>query len=210
MRLAKLDVENFRRIEKASVHLSPSTFIIGPNNTAKSSLIAAIEALLSLERERLTQMDILERSDGTRATEAVITAHFGDIPTDVAASRGFKGRVVNGEFVYRKTLTAESTKPKIETREYPSELKPAFAKAKKVKDLMDGGITVETLKDALGTEDPEEKLSKEWHKTLPEAVDFDTAAEPTWVPNPRGHSSERPLAVTSTHPHSRTYRIQGD
>lgn len=186
MRLARIDLQNFRRIEKASVRLSPSTFIIGPNNTAKSSIIAAVEALLSIEKERLSQIDLLERPDGTRAAETVITAYFNNIPADVAASRGFRGRVVDGEFVYRKTLTAESSKPKIETREYPSELKPPFAKAKTVKDLINGGITVEIIKDALSTDDPEFKLKGDWHKTLPDAVQFDTTAQPTWVSNPGG------------------------
>ena len=51
MRLLQLDLENFRRIKKATVCFEPSTFIVGPNNTSKSSIVAAIEALLSL-RER--------------------------------------------------------------------------------------------------------------------------------------------------------------
>jgi hypothetical protein len=186
MKLLQLDLENFRRIERTTIHLSPSTFIVGPNNTAKSSVVAAVEALLSLEKEKLSQQDILERADGTRAGQTTITAHFGDIPAEVAASRGFRGRVVNNRFVYRKSLAIDSTKPKIETREYPSVLKPAFEKAKKIKDLLDGGLPADVVRDGLGLTDPDAKLVKDWHKSIPDALEFDTAAEPTWVVNPGG------------------------
>jgi putative ATP-dependent endonuclease of OLD family len=112
MRLLRLELKNFRRIAAAAIHFSPSTFIVGPNNTSKSSIIAAIEALLSLEKEKLAQEDILERPDGTRADDTTITAHFGDISPDVAASRGFRGRVIDGQFVYRKSLTTETYRSK--------------------------------------------------------------------------------------------------
>lgn len=186
MRLLRLDLENFRRIEHTTIYFSPSTFIVGPNNTAKSSVIAAVEALLSLEREKLSQQDILERTDGTRAGQTSITAYFGDIPADVAASRGFRGRVVNNQFVYRKLLSTDTNKPKIETQEYPSALKPLFAKAKTVEDLLDGGLDPDVVKEALGLVDHDAKLSKDWQKSIPDALDFDTAAEPTWVINPGG------------------------
>lgn len=186
MRLLRLDLQNFRRIENTTIYLSPSTFIVGPNNTAKSSIIAAVEALLSLEKEKLSQQDILERADGTRTGQTSITAYFGDIPAEVAAGRGFRGRVVNDQFVYRKSLTTDTTKPKIETQEYPSALKPAFEKAKKVKDLLDGGLPADVVKDGLGLADPDAKLPKEWQKSIPDALDFDTTAQPTWVLNPGG------------------------
>jgi len=186
MRLRQLNIENFRRIESASIHFSPSTFIVGPNNTAKSSVIAALDALLSLEREKLTQSDILERPDGSRAEKTTITAHFSDISPEVAASRGFRGRVVNGHFVYRKSLSIDSTKPKIETQEYPSAVRTSLRKAKKVGDLLAAGISSDVIKAALGQISRGDKLGKDWHKSLPEALDFDTASTPEWIENPGG------------------------
>jgi len=186
MRLLQIDIENFRRLAAATVHFSPSAFIVGPNNTGKSSIIAAIEALLSLDKGNLSQADILEQPDGTRAGRTMLTAHFGEIRADVAASRGFRGRVVNNRFVYRKSLTSGTTKPTIETQEYPSALKAQFAKAKTVKDLLDGGIPEAAVKDALDGAEPDTKLQKEWQRSIPDALDFDTAAEPTWVQNPGG------------------------
>ncbi|HEY8993566.1 MAG TPA: AAA family ATPase [Lacunisphaera sp.] len=99
MKIQKLEIENFRRIEKATIHLEPASFIIGPNNCSKSSVIAALEALLSLEATKLSQSDIREKPDGSRAPETIVTGYFGPIPPEVAAARGFRGRVIDGQFV---------------------------------------------------------------------------------------------------------------
>ncbi|MBO0719621.1 MAG: AAA family ATPase [Blastocatellia bacterium] len=186
MRLKQLDIENFRRIQKTSIHFAPSTFIVGPNNTAKSSVIAALDALLSLEREKLTQIDIHERPDGSRAEKTTITAYFSNIPPDVAAGRGFRGRVVDDQYVYRKTLTIDSTKPKIETRQFRSAVKAKYQNVKSVGDLLAAGISAELIKEALGPIKPEEKLVKDWYKSFPDTLKFDTTSPPEWVENPGG------------------------
>jgi predicted ATP-dependent endonuclease of OLD family len=72
MRLLRLDLENFRRIQNTTINFSPSTFMVGPNNTAKSSVIASVEALLFLEREKLTQQDILDRHMGQAQTKQAL------------------------------------------------------------------------------------------------------------------------------------------
>lgn len=187
MRLTRLEIKDFRRIGYADIRLEPATFLVGPNNTAKSSIIAALEALLSLETEKLKEVDIREGDEGTREEETVITGYIGDIPTEVATSRGFRGRVLDGEFVYRKTLSALSTKPKLETREYPCSVKPEFEGAKTVGDLISAGLGPEVVEEALGTSAPDEKLKKKgWERGIPEVLNFDTNAEPTWVENPGG------------------------
>ena len=183
MHLRRLTIDNFRRIAAADILLEPATFLIGPNNTGKRSVIAAIEALLSLESEKLTQTDILVLPDGTRAESAVITGYICDIPADVAASRGFKGRVINGEFVYKKTLSTSSSKPTLQTREKPFTDKPEFSACKTIGDLRTAGLTEEAAKDGLGSTD---KLKKGWERGVPDVLDFDTTAEPSWVQNPGG------------------------
>ena len=90
MRIRRLTIENFRRIGSADITLEPATFLIGPNNTGKSSVIAALEALLTLESEKLKQADTLEHPDGARAEKTIVTGYICDIPTAVAASRGYK------------------------------------------------------------------------------------------------------------------------
>jgi len=186
MRLRRLTIENFRRIADADILLEPSTFLIGPNNTGKSSVIAAIEALLSLESEKLTQADIFEQPDGNRADRTIITGHVCDIPADIAASRGFKGRVIDGEFVYRKSLSVTSSKPDIETREFPFTVKPEFGACKTIADLAAAGVAAEMIKDGFGDAAPETKLKKGWERGVADVLDFDTTAEPTWIKNPGG------------------------
>jgi putative ATP-dependent endonuclease of the OLD family len=186
VKIQKLEIENFRRIEKAVIHLEPASFVIGPNNCSKSSVIAALESLLSLEGTKLTQLDIREKPDGSRAQETVITGYFGPVSAEVAAARGFRGRVIDGQFVYRKSLSIDSTKPKIFCREQPSKLKPAYAQAKTVAHLLAAGLSAAVIKEVLELEDPAAKLKGEWAKALPEVLDFDAVAEPVWYENPGG------------------------
>lgn len=186
MRVKRLEITNFRRIEQATIIFAPATFIVGPNNTAKSSIVAALEALLSLVTEKLTQEDILVNPNGTRANVTTLTAYFGEIPPDVASSRGFRGRVVNDEYVYRKSLSTDTTKPKIETKEYPSTIKNEFSNAKTFTDLINKGISVEILRESLEFTDSNGKLPRNWHKSLPEVLEFDMLATPEWIVNPGG------------------------
>lgn len=186
MKIQKLEIENFRRIEKATIHFEPATFVIGPNNCAKSSVIAALEALLTLDTSKLTQLDIREASDGSRAQSTTLTGYFGPVIADVAAARGFKGRVINNQFVYRKVLLSDSNKPKIYCQERPSTLKPAFAAVKTVANLVAAGVAADVIKDVLSLDDPTAKLAKDWMKSLPEVLNFDEAAEPVWYENPGG------------------------
>jgi putative ATP-dependent endonuclease of the OLD family len=186
MRICRLSIQNFRRIVDADIFFEPAAFLVGPNNTGKSSVIAALEALFSLESEKLTQNDIHEREDGTRAEQTVITGYIHEIPGDVAASRGFRGRVINGEFIYRKTLISTSNKPIIETKEYPFTPKPEFGNAKSIGDLIAAGLDEEEIQEAFNTTDQEFKLKKGWERSVPSALNFDIEAEPTWVQNPGG------------------------
>lgn len=106
MRPSRIEVRNFRRLKSVTVDLAPASFLIGPNNSGTSSIIRAIDALLCLREDVVRQEDFHRSSDGTVADEITITGTFDDIPPEVASARGFRGRVVNGVFKYRKTYTA--------------------------------------------------------------------------------------------------------
>lgn len=186
MRLKRIEIENFRRINRVDITFEPATFIIGPNNYAKSSIIDAVEALLSLEKEKVRLDDFREKPDGVREDNIIITGHFGPISAEVASSRGFKGRVIQDTYVYRKTFRDSAKKPEIETLEYPSSIKKEFTGVKSVADLINVGITPEVIEKALGLEGGEQKLKKGWQRSLPEVLDFDTATNPDWVLNPGG------------------------
>ncbi|MBO0799458.1 MAG: AAA family ATPase, partial [Blastocatellia bacterium] len=87
---------------------------------------------------------------------------------------------------YRKTLTIDSTKPKIETRQFHSAVKAKYQNVKSASDLLAAGIGADLIKEALGPVKPEDKLVKDWYKSLPDTLEFDTTAAPEWVENPGG------------------------
>ena len=146
MKLEKITIKNFRRISEAELTLASSSFVIGPNNSGKTSVIDAIDALLSLKSEKVTEADFRLSDDGTRADTIELTGVFSSISDETAQSRGFKGRVIDGKFTYKKTykLTAVG-KPKIESFTYPYKLKDEFLAVKKVQDLLNLGLSAETI-----------------------------------------------------------------
>ena len=56
MKLEKLKIKNFGRIEEAELTLASSSFV-GSNNCGKTSVIDAIDALLSLKTEKVSEAD---------------------------------------------------------------------------------------------------------------------------------------------------------
>lgn len=188
MRLKKLEIRNFRRIEEAELDLSPVAFLVGPNNTGKSSVIAAVEALLSLSQSSVAEGDSRDLQDGNTAAEVQVVGRFGDVPHDVATGPGFKGRVIDGVFVYRKTW-AGTGKPTIECLQLPSALRERFVSARTGADLVAAGLSEDLVRESLDLSSLDAKLSKGWELLLPETVEVDETAEPAWVKNPGGFPS---------------------
>jgi len=183
MRLSTIRIQNFRRIEDAEIVLANSAFLIGQNNFGKSSVIRAIEFLLSDKHPELG--DYLMESDGqTRREKIILTGYFSEIDPETARASGFKGRVVNGHYCYRKTYCLMQNKPEKECMEYPYALLPAFSGAKSAEALDKAGIPPERIKDVVNKDG---KLKKNWERELLDLVaDFKIMVEPTWVVNPGG------------------------
>lgn len=190
MKLEKITIKNFRRISEAELTLASSSFVIGPNNSGKTSVIDAIDALLSLKAEKVTEADFRLSEDGIRADTIELTGVFSSISDETAQSRGFKGRVIDGKFTYKKTykLTAVG-KPKFESFTYPYRLKDEFSAVKKVQDLLNLGLTAETIADRLDKTGAEEKLPKNWEKDFIEVLDYETTQDPIAEENPGGFPS---------------------
>lgn len=190
MKLEKITIKNFRRIREAELTMASSSFVIGPNNSGKTSVIDAIDALLSLKSEKVTEADFRLSDDGTRADIIELTGVFSSISDETAQSRGFKGRVIDGKFTYRKTYKITAVgKPKIESFTYPYKLKDEFLAVKKVQDLLNLGISADTIADRLDKTGAEEKLPKHWEKDFIEVLDFETTLEPIAEENPGGFPS---------------------
>ena len=97
MRLHNLRITGLRRLQKVKVEFGDATFCIGPNNAGKSSVLIAIEYLLSANK-RIPEADYYSEIDEeTGEVKAVadcieLEAEFRNVPTESSDWRGFKGR----------------------------------------------------------------------------------------------------------------------
>lgn len=74
MKLYSLKIDGFRRIENATIYFDEATFLIGVNNVGKSSVLKAIEYLLS-DKKRLEENDyfsVIENDVNKRIAGKVI------------------------------------------------------------------------------------------------------------------------------------------
>lgn len=186
MRLSRIVIKNFRRIEEAGIRLANSTFLIGQNNCGKSSVIRCLELLLS--NQPMESGDFRRDTEGNSCETVELTGFFASIAPEVANSRGFRGRVVNGEYCYRKTYSLTNPgKPRIECLEYPYSVREEFRAARTGADLEALGIDAERVAEVVKANGG---LKPNWERELLDLVaDFDTDAEPAWVENPGGFSS---------------------
>jgi len=118
MKLHSLSINGFKRIKKAKVFFGDATFLIGMNNAGKSSVLQAIESLLSIKKtidQKLYFSEIDAETGETKpAVDTVIfEAEFRNLPPEAKGWRGFKGRIFQYEpenlddtglsLTYRKT-----------------------------------------------------------------------------------------------------------
>lgn len=185
MRLSRIIIKNFRRISYADIVLEPASFLIGQNNHGKSSVIKAIEILLGATP---TPEDFRKDSSGNIIPEMELIGYFSGIDHETATSRGFKGRVINGQFCYIKRFNITSpTKPIIECLEYPYTIKEEYRAATTGQDLVDLGLNEEQVKKVCTGADLNKKLKTGWEREFLDIVaDFDMTQDPKPVANPGG------------------------
>lgn len=189
MKLKRIIIKNFRRIEFADVHLNSASFLIGPNNCGKTSIIKAIEALLSLS-DIIKADDFRVLPDGTRADNIEICGYFSDIDNETANSRGFKGRVINGEYIYKKTYTLSNIKPVISTMQYSYNIAEEFSNINTWQQLIDKGYSKDELETLLESKpnrgNLNSKLPEGWEFKIEGAINWDFESEPKEIINPGG------------------------
>ena len=154
MRLHTLKINGFKRIHNAQVNFGDATFLIGSNNAGKSSVLKAIEWLLSDKKRMATdcycsEVDIETGENKVSCKEVILEAEFRNIPDEAKGWRGFKGRVFNydpadsGEtgnsIFYRKSyLLGEDVT--IELKSLKRNLKQDFEALKKPSEFINSGI----------------------------------------------------------------------
>lgn len=201
MQLYSLKIEGFRKHLNTEVIFSDSTFLIGENNVGKSSVLYALEYLLSANNSIPTdEFYSLEENGEKRSVvdQVILTAEFHNLPEESDLWRGFKGRVLNYEvgekgsdtgrkFIYRKTYP-KGGKVKIETLENPKIIKEQFENCTCVQDYIDAGLPEEELTNEIRKIKYDKKLStkeQDLFNNVEYIYDIDVSKE-CWIENPGG------------------------
>lgn len=199
MRLCSLRIQGFRRHWDTEVQLSNATFLIGENNTGKSSIILAIDYLLS-DKKKMPCEEFYQRSNDEHCNEPlvdkiIITGEFCDLPPECASWSGFKGRVfpydVEGEtkykIYYRKTYEMNKDYT-VEIKEYKRTVKEEFVRCNNLQSYIDNGIDESIIQELFGNADRTRNLTtaqKNLINEIDEIYDIDTDEE-NWILNPGG------------------------
>lgn len=199
MKLYRLRIEGYKRIEAATVLFGDATFMIGPNNTGKSSVLGAITHLLSAlkripEVEYYSVHDEATNERKTVSNKIVLEAEFRNVPAEAKTWRGFKGRVFEydpsdtGEtglcLTYRKTYELGKDVV-IELKSKTRSMKPQYENVSRPQELIDAGVDADLVRELF--DDVEKKLTAATKTKLQEIDDlWDLGLEDTWFQNPGG------------------------
>jgi putative ATP-dependent endonuclease of the OLD family len=203
MRLHELKINNFRKLKDCCIKFRDTTFLIGPNNSGKSSVFAALQHLhknTNLDREDFSKLYSLDDESYTYSDEVEVVAEYHNVPSAAHGWIGFKGRVISssecfeGEtgnsIVYKKVWYLNQTKPKIFMKEYPRVRSADYAQCKKVSDLVGEHYSEDFLKEYFGEANYEKSLTiaatSSKFSDLPECWDVQVDQDSVWIENPGG------------------------
>ncbi|GGX98824.1 ATP-dependent endonuclease [Litchfieldella qijiaojingensis] len=200
MKLYKLHIDGLRRLRSVDVFFGDGTFCIGPNNSGKSSVLAAIDYLLSANKRIPETEYYSERDAETGETKVVsdcivIEAEFRNVPTESSNWRGFKGRTFTyqvGEgsretgisIHYRKSYPLGKDVV-VELRSKKRSLLPQYTACKSPQDFIDAGATHHIFADFF--DDLSKNITAKDKITL-EAIDelWEVGEGEEWFQNPGG------------------------
>lgn len=207
MKLHKLQIEGYRRHYNTDIMFSNASFLIGENNTGKSSILKSIELLLT-DTNKLPDSFFFKffQDDCINTCEKItLTAEFREVPDEALSWRGFKGRLfpytetlpdgteIEGNSIfYRKTFTPDTTRI-IEMKSRKKSLNEEFEGIKTISGFIGKGLPIESLRGTkFEKENQEAKLPKtkleEFLSTFENEIElFDySSAEDEWIQNPGG------------------------
>ncbi|EAG9220666.1 hypothetical protein AJL11_06870 [Listeria monocytogenes] len=206
MRLHKLNIKGFKRHKETEILFSQASFLIGENNTGKSTILKAIELLLS-DTMKIQDNYFFEHdyADGLGSCEEVVlTAEFRGLPENAESWRGFRGRVfhytecvdginkVQGRSIfYRKTFKPGKSRV-VELRSREKTLKDSLSSVKTIDGFIEKGFQESCLSGTIFENKDKSKILK--GKDLSEFKDYfenefdfyDYSETETWVENPGG------------------------
>ncbi len=199
MRLHRLIIKGFRRLMNVDLYFGDATFLIGQNNTGKSSILKAIELLLSAKKQLVSTdyYSIVDEDTGETkpdATTIIFEGEFRNLPEESKTWRGFKGRIFTYDteeesglsVIYRKTYELGKDVV-IEFKSKVRELNPNFNECRKPQDYINAGINADIITEIFPELDKAIGRSKSALEKL-DSLDeiWDIQEEETWFHNPGG------------------------
>ncbi len=197
MKLSRLKIQNFRKLNNVEIILSDASFLIGANNAGKSSTLDAIGFLLSNQKldisYRSRYFDEEQGKEVEDTREIIIEGEFQDVSEAILGERGFyrerlkkytKEDGTDGySFIYRVRL-GDDSKTHREMRMYTFSFRDEYAGCEKPQDFIDRGVD-EGFFDSM---DLNKKIKSSSLPDLYEAHNdlFAIQAEEEWFENPGG------------------------
>lgn len=202
MKLHTLKISGFKRLKEVTINFGEATFLIGQNNCGKSSILKAIEILLSAKKQ-LSNFDyhsIIDEETGETIIDIqtiVLEAEFRNLPEEAKQWRGFKGRIFEYEIeegtidsglsvTYRKTYEI-GKEVIIEFKSKAREIAENFADCKTINDYIAKGLSGELFSNLLIENDKLIGKSKGVLEKL-EQIDeiWEIKDDEIWFQNPGG------------------------
>lgn len=196
MRIHKLHIENFRKLQNVDIDMRETTFLIGANNAGKTSTLDAIEYLLCSKTfsESERSKFVVDNEEHNVEGETIISAEFRDVSEDVLNTRGFNRERLstyeeNGEtkfcFSYRVRFDS-ACKPHREILLRNARLNELYSECNTLQEIIDTDQNIdsqmfagENLTKKLTSKEKADLVNKFWF--LGESVEGED-----WVENPGG------------------------
>lgn len=196
MKLAEIEIKNFRKLHDVKVALGDATFLIGANNAGKTSTLEAIELLLS--GSKLTDNHRSKYINETGVEESVkedviICGLFTEVSENLLSERGFnserlqKHTDANGNvtysFRYRIRLGTDG-KNYIEMEMHTPKLQSEYENCSTWQDFIDKGADSSWFQGKTLSK----KLTQNDFSTLSENYPmlYQMSQETSWFANPGG------------------------
>lgn len=162
MYLHSLTIKGFKRLVDVTINFNEATFLIGQNNSGKSSLMSAISYLLSGKQIPLECFHSVKNEDSGECDIAVekieMYAEFRDVSEESEHWHGFGGRTYtydveggadeSGICIFYKKEWVPGQAPTHYLKSRVRELKPEYSGIKTIQGLLDAGIDEAIVREA--------------------------------------------------------------
>lgn len=153
MKLRKLKIQNFRKLNNVEILCADATFLIGANNSGKSSTLEAVELLLNgsklTSEHRSRYFDDTIQQEVVDNSDVIIEGEFIDVPLDIVEVHGFNSERIkvytneDGEakcaFNYRIRFGTDN-KSHNEMQLHKQNLKEMYSGCRTLQEFIDLGV----------------------------------------------------------------------